>query len=133
MPSLSRHFVPRPARTLRGHRPGRLLIEVLIAMVLLVVGASASATLVRANVTLTERVGRLRSTRAVARQVGEALSVAPCDAAPGATRYGRTEIAWTPSVSGRLVTLSLNARGAAHRAGGEEPPRLTAQLAGWCP
>jgi Tfp pilus assembly protein PilV len=133
MPNARSVSVLRPARAERPRRRGRLLVEVLVAMVLLVIGASASVTLVRANVALTERIAFLASSRGVTRDVGEALHVSPCTAAAGSAQHGRTEIAWTPSVSGRLVALSLDAWSAPHPSGLEAPLPLSAQLAGWCP
>jgi len=133
MPNVIHASRPPSARAERSRRRGRLLVELLLAMVLLGIGASASVTLVRANVALTERVAFLASSRAVLREAGEALHVAPCTAVAGSAQHGRTELVWTPSVSGRLVALSLDAWSAPLPSGLEAPRPLTAQLAGWCP
>jgi Tfp pilus assembly protein PilV len=133
MPNLLQHPDTSAARAERLRRRGRLLVELLLAMVLLVIGATASVTLVRANVALTERVTFLASSRAATREVGEALHVAPCATAAGSAQDGLTEIAWIPSVSGRLVALSLDAWRAPHPSGLTAPRPLSAQLAGWCP
>lgn len=117
----------------RRDRRGRLLMEVLIAMVLLLVGASASVALVRANVALTDRVAFLMASRAVTRAVAEDAQVAGCAAEAGEVQVGRTDIEWTPSMAGSVVLLSLSARGAPHPAGLPAPRPLTAELAGWCP
>jgi len=120
-----------PSRRL--HRSGRLLVEMLVAMVLVAIGTSASVELVRANLALTDRVAFLASSRIATRTVAEELQVTACFADAGAEQAGRTEITWTPSVSGSLVSIALSARRAPLPAGPAPPRPLTAELAGWCP
>jgi hypothetical protein len=106
---------------------------VLLAMVLLTIGATASMSLVRANVALTERVTFLAASRAVTRVVAEELQVSPCAAVAGAFRIGSTDIVWTPSSAAPAVTFDLVAQGAPHPSGLAAPRALAAQFAGWCP
>jgi Tfp pilus assembly protein PilV len=116
----------------RARRAGRLLVEVLLSMVLLAIGASACVTLVRANLMLTDRVAFLAVSRATTRLVAEQLQISPCAASAGAYSSGRSTIDWTPSVSGPLVAVQLSAHGAPHPGGLSAPRTLAAELAGWC-
>jgi type II secretory pathway component PulJ len=127
---LSPRFAGSP---LHAHRRGRLLVEVLIAMVLLAIAATASASLIRTNLVLTDRIAFLATSRAVTRSVAAELHSAACAATAGESQRGRTEIVWSPSVSGPFVTLAVAAHGAPHPSGLPAPRSLSAELAGWCP
>lgn len=130
MPPLSRLPVDAPPRACRA---GRLLVEVLIALVLLAIAANASVSLIRTNLALTDRVAFLATSRAVTRSVAAELHVSACAASAAASQVGRTEVTWTPAVSGSLVTLAVAAHGAPHPSGLVAPRSLSAELAGWCP
>jgi Tfp pilus assembly protein PilV len=117
----------------RAPRAGRLLVEVLIAMVLLAVAASASLSLIRTQLALTDRIAFLTASRTVTRSLAEQLQSSACTVTAGTSQDGRTGIAWTPAVSGSLVTLAVAAQGAAHPSGLVAPRALSAELAGWCP
>lgn len=127
---LPARFVGAPHST---RRTGRLLVEVLLAMVLLAIAASASASLIRSNLVLTDRIAFLAASRAVTRSLAAELQHSACTATAGVAHVGRTEIAWTPSVSWPLVSMAIVARGAPHPAGLATPRPLSAELAGWCP
>lgn len=117
----------------RARRAGRLLVEVLIAMVLLAIAANASASLVRTNLALTDRIAFLAASRTVTRSVAAELQVSACAPSAGASTMGRTEIVWTPATSGPLVTLAVEAHSGVHPSGLAAPRSLSAELAGWCP
>lgn len=127
---LNSRFVGVPPR---ARRTGRLLVEVLLAMVLLAIAASASTTLIRANLALTDRIAFLATSRAVTRTIAAELQLSACAAASGATHVGRTEVRWTPTVSGAFVAVAVAAHGAPHPSGLDAPRSLSAELAGWCP
>jgi hypothetical protein len=133
MPPLPLHPAPSPDAPRRTRRAGRLLVEVLVAMVLLTIAASASGSLIRTNIALTDRVAFLAASRTVTRTVAEQLQSSACLAAAGSAQVGRTDVSWTPAVSGPLVTVAVAAYGAPHPAGLAAPRPLAAELAGWCP
>jgi Tfp pilus assembly protein PilV len=126
MPSSLRSFPPTSARR------GRALVELLVAALLLSIGASAALSLLQLSVTSADRVVQLAIARDVARDLAERTATSPCAAGSGADSRGRTDGTWIATARGPTTVLDLEIRSTPGPAAQTTPAALHAVVAGWC-
>lgn len=113
-------------------RRGHALLELLVAALLLTVGASATLSLLHATLSAAALSVQLSAARDVAREQSETLVRAPCAASSGSsTREGLTGD-WTTVNVGPSVEQSVSLSPTPSPLSAGAPPALTTTLRGWC-
>ena len=113
-------------------RPGRALVELLVAMVILTSGSTVVLALLQGTVVAADQLVQVGAARSLARDVAEQLVANPCGSGDGAVARGRLLGEWRTTRSSAAVVQQIDvvlprAKGAAAR-----PVPLHAAAAGWC-
>lgn len=116
----------------RTPRPGRALVELIVATLLLAVASSAALSLLRVTGAVGERVTQHLAARTVLRDVAEAAVLQPCAIAAGSRTSQRIIASWSATAAPPAAALQLNVTLLAHPMAATAPRSLHAVLAGWC-
>ncbi len=113
-------------------RPGRALVELLVASLVLTVAAAGCLSLFQATATFSDRVVQFAAARDLTRDLAEQVQAVPCTVTAGAETRSRLTGAWTVAAAGQAVVVDLAVTLPAVPASGSSRA-LHTLVAGWCP